>query len=269
MAILMDLHNHCEFSFDSETPMEDNVEKAVEMGLDYISITDHLDLYYPEEDYRKKINIKGYFEKYKKVKDYYKDHIEFLSGIEVGIQTITKDVNEEIVRNFPFDFVIGSIHEINGKDLVTDFVIDEFNSLDDFYKYYYEETQRAVEECEGFDVLGHIDYMDRYVMDIDEIPPIENYKEYIIPTLKSLISRNKGIEINTAGVRKGLPYMHPKTQVLRWYKELGGTIITVGSDAHKASDIGKGVPEAYEMLKEIGFTTVSVFKNRKEKKLNL
>lgn len=54
MAILMDLHNHCEFSFDSETPMEDNVEKAVEMGLDYISITDHLDLYYPEEDYRKK-----------------------------------------------------------------------------------------------------------------------------------------------------------------------------------------------------------------------
>lgn len=269
MGIIMDLHNHCEFSFDSSTPMEENVKRAVDLKLQYLSITDHLDLYYPNEDYRDEINIKGYFSKFQFLKEKYRDNINFLSGIEVGIQCITAEVNDEIIRSFPYDFVIGSIHEIDGKDLVTDFMIDEFDNLDDFFKYYYEGTQKAVERSEEFDVLGHIDYMDRYVEDYNEIPDISNYKEFLIPTLKNLIARGKGIEINTAGIRKGLPYMHPKKQVLEWFKELGGDIITIGSDAHKAEDIGKGVEEACDLLKECGFTTVSVFEKRKEKKIIL
>ncbi|MDO5650030.1 MAG: histidinol-phosphatase HisJ family protein [Gallicola sp.] len=269
MAIIMDLHNHCEFSFDSSTPMEENVKRAVDLKLQYLSITDHLDLFYPHEDYRKMIDIKGYFRKFHRLEKEYEGKIKLLSGIEVGIQKTTAKVNDDIIRSFPFDFVIGSIHEINGEDLVTDFVIEKFDTLKDFYKYYYEETQKAVESSEGFDVLGHIDYMDRYVEDISQIPDISDYKEYIVPTLKNLISRKKGIEINTAGPRKGLPYMHPKKQVLEWYKELGGDIITIGSDAHKAEDIGKGVEEACDLLKECGFTRVSIFEKRKEKKIIL
>lgn len=269
MSLIMDLHNHCEFSFDSSTPMEKNIEKAIELGIDYLSITDHLDLFYPHEDYRKMLDIEGYFAKYNKLQEKYSGRIKFLSGIEVGIQTTTAQVNDEIVRSFPFDFVIGSIHEINGEDLVTDFVIEKFKDIKDFYKYYYEETQKAVEESKEFDVLGHIDYMDRYIDDIKSIPDICEYKEYLIPTLKNLISRNKGIEVNTAGPRKGLPYMQPKKQVLEWYKELGGEIITIGSDAHQAKDIGKGVEEAVVLLKECGFAAVSVFEKRKEKKILL
>ena len=269
MTIVMDLHNHSEFSFDSITPMEENIKRAIELGINYLSITDHLDLYYPEEDYREKIDLKGYFEKYKRLKELYEQEIHLLAGIEVGIQTITREVNEEITNSFSFDFVIGFIHEIDGKDLVTDDVIQKFRDLKDFYKYYYEETQKAVEDAQDFDILGHIDYMDRYVGDYKDIPDISLYEEYLIPTLKSLISRNKGIEINTAGVRKGLPYMHPKEQILEWYQNLGGTIITLGSDAHKAEDIGKGIEEATKLLQQKGFKTVSIFENRIEKKIEI
>lgn len=267
--IIMDLHNHCEFSFDSITPMEDNVKRAIELGIEYISTTDHLDLFYPDDDVKKCIDIEGYFEKYRVVEEKYRDEICFLSGIEIGIQPSTAEVNDEIARAFPFDFIIGSVHEAEGKDLVTDHVLDQFSTLDDFFKYYYERIQKSVEESEGFDVLGHLDYMDRYVDDYREIPDLSRYKEYIIPTFKNLIARGKGIEINTAGVRKNLPYMHPKKQALEWYKELGGHIITIGSDAHKAKDIGKGVEEACILLKECGFTTVSIFRNRKEEKMEI
>lgn len=269
MKNLMDLHNHCEFSYDSETPMEENVKAAVEKNLKYLSITDHLDLFYPTDKYMDTIDIPGYFEKHYPLQEKYQGKIDLLAGIEVGIQEETAQVNDTIVEEYNFDFVIGSVHALDCVDLYMGQVVSKFKSLEDFYKYYYEGTQRAVEASQNFDVLGHIDYMDRYIGDVNAIPPISNYKEYILPTLESLISRGKGIEINTGGPIRGLPYNHPKREVLEWYKDLGGKIITIGSDAHTPDQIGEGVVGAMEMLKEIGFETVSIFKKRKQVSIDL
>ena len=86
--------------------------------------------------------------------------------------------------------------------------------------------------------------------------------------LKLLIENGKGIEINTAGIAK-IGFPHPHIDALKLYKELGGEIITVGSDAHKKEDIGFGFDVANDLLKQIGFRYYTLFKERKPEFIKL
>lgn len=259
---MMDLHTHSEFSLDCKTPTEENIKKAIELGIKYISVTEHLDITQPEDDYRNSLDIDGYLRKVGELRDRYKENIDILYGVELSIQSNTGKAYEKIVENRGYDFIIGSAHGAEGEYFVGDGVYSKY-SIEDFYKYYYEQIQKSVENTDCFNVLGHIDYMDRYFSNKEEIPPIENYFEYIKPTLKSLIERGKGIEINTASLRQGLDYYHPKRQVLQLYKSLGGEIITLGSDAHLVEEIGFNILNAIRMLKEEGFNKAHIFKERK------
>ncbi|QQK08181.1 histidinol-phosphatase HisJ family protein [Miniphocaeibacter halophilus] len=263
---MIDLHNHSEFSFDSKTPIEENIQAAINKNLKYIAVTDHMDLIKVTDNYEDGIDIPGYFEKVKILKEKYKDKIKVLYGIEVGIQYETAKKNDEITSQFDFDFIIGSIHSLKEQDIVLDRLFYKYPPRD-LYKLYYTEMLKAVESTKNFDVLGHIDYIDRYAPSNKTIPNIIEYKDIIEEILKYLIKNNKGIEVNTAGIRAGLSYMHPKKEVLKWYRELGGEIITIGSDAHRKEDIGEGVFEACEMLKELGFKGVYVFEKRVPKKI--
>lgn len=259
---MMDLHNHSSFSLDSKSPMEENVKSAIEKKLDYIAITDHLDLISPDNDYRDILDIEGYFKEHFKLKEKYSEEIEILSAIEAGMDENLSESYEDILEDRGYDFIIGSIHSIKGEDLIEGNFYRRYKT-DDFYKLYYSHMQKMVEENSFFNVLGHIDYIDRYFPNKEEILPIENYFEYIKPMFKSLIDRFKGIEINTASFRKGLDYYHPKTKALQLYKSLGGEIITLGSDGHVSEDIGFRVYDAIDMLKEEGFSKVYIFKKGK------
>lgn len=264
---MIDLHNHSEFSFDSETPIEENIIAAIDKGLKYISVTDHLDLIKVTDDYRDGIDIPGYFEKVKLLKEKYNGKINILYGIEVGIQPETAKLNDEITKQFDFDFILGSIHSLKQEDIYLANLYERYEPKE-LFKLYYGEMLKAVKMTKNFDVLGHIDYIDRYAPNHNMVPPITDNKEIIIEILKYLIDNNKGFEINTAGIRAGLDYMHPTPEILKWYKELGGEIITIGSDAHRKGDIGAGVFEACNMLENLGYTGVYIFENRVPKKIN-
>lgn len=263
---MIDLHNHSEFSFDSETPIEENIKAAIDLGLKYISVTDHMDLIKVTDDYRDNTDIPGYFKRVKELKEKYIDKIKILYGIEVGIQPETAILNDEITSKFDFDFIIGSTHCVKEEDIYFANFYERYSSKD-LFKLYYSEMLKAVQMTKNFDSLGHIDYIDRYAPSPDRVSPIEDNKEIIIEILKFLIENNKGFEINTAGIRSGLSYMHPKPIVLEWYRELGGEIITIGSDGHRKQDIGAGVFDACELLKSYGYNGVYIFENRQPKKI--
>ena len=263
---MIDLHNHSEFSFDSTTPVEENILAAINKKLKYISITDHLDLITREDDYREIIDIPGYFDKVKLLKDKYKNDINILFGVEVGIQPETAKLNDIITSKFEYDFIIGSIHSLKEEDIYLANLIERYKPKE-LYQLYFEEMLKAVTETNNFDSLGHIDYMDRYYSSPEDVVPITEYKDLVMEILRTIIKKGKGFEINTAGIRAGLSYMHPQTIVLDWYKDLGGDIITIGSDAHRKEDIGFGVFEACDLLESYGFNGIYVFEKREPKKL--
>lgn len=119
-----------------------------------------------------------------------------------------------------------------------------------------------VENFSNFDVLGHLDFIIRYGPFSDKSYEYDEYKTIIDSILKALIKRDRGIELNTSGLRSKLETTFPKEKVLKRYKELGGEIITIGSDCHSNGDYYKGIPEGIELLKSLGFTKISSFDKR-------
>lgn len=114
-----------------------------------------------------------------------------------------------------------------------------------------------------FDVLGHMDYVVRYGKEKEKSYFLQDYAEITDEILRSLIMQGKGIELNTAGFKYGLGFAHPHISILKRYKELGGEVITVGSDAHQPENIAYDFDRAKEVLKDSGFKYYTEFKGRK------
>ena len=124
--------------------------------------------------------------------------------------------------------------------------------LENIKKYYYE-----------FDVYGHLDYVVRYGnYGIKQIN-YDDFKDVLDTILMTLIRKDKGIEINTSGIRYGLNEPHPNIDIVKRYKELGGEIITVGSDAHQAKDLASHFEIVYQMLETVGYDEVAIYHHRK------
>ena len=127
---------------------------------------------------------------------------------------------------------------------------------DQYNTDYYEEIYKLVTQYSNYSILGHLDHIQRYN---ETIHPFEKSREIITKILKKVIEDNKGIEVNTSSFRYGLKDLTPERNILKLYHELGGKIITIGSDAHKAEDVGTYIPYIQEELKKIGFNYICTF----------
>lgn len=183
-----------------------------------------------------------------------------LMGVEMGYQPHVLDRIDNLITSHPFDFVILSIHYADGLDFYNG---DFFKNRTQYesYRRYYEVALDAVTSYDNYDVFGHLDYIIRY--GDPKAYKYDDYKDTIDEILKVIISKNKGLDLNTSGYRYNLNCVHPSKEILARYKELGGTIITLGSDAHRKEDLQANFTDAINILKELGFTHVTHFKNRK------
>ena len=256
-----DLHVHSAFSADSETPMEDSIEEALKKGLSYICFTDHIDYDYPVDDLVFDFDLPAYFDALDRLKEKYRGRIEILTGVELGMQKHLGPRYEELVKARPFDFVAASQHLVNNMD---PYYPETFACRHDreVFGDYFRETLEDIRLFEDFDALTHLDYIVRYGKE-ERTYALEDYREVIDEILKILIRRDKALEVNTAGIRKRLGDPNPKREVIRRYRELGGRLITVGSDSHKAYSIGYGYEETFRILKDCGFREMAVYKNRR------
>ncbi len=269
--IISDYHVHSEFSSDSQAPMEQVIERAIKLGLKKLCFTDHMDYDYPDtENLSFVFDIKDYWQKIAQLKKYYAKQIEILTGIELGLQPhLTEQLNLLTKENL-FDFIIGSTHVVDHVDpYFPEFWITRSKS--EGIRRYFESIIENCRAFQNFHVYGHIDYIIRYAPKETDangrlVMPDYSYSDYadlLDEVLKTILSYGKGIEINTAGLKYGLGYAHPKAEIIKRYKELGGELITIGSDAHKPEHLCYDFSAIPDLLKDLGFRYYATFKEGK------
>ena len=259
---LYDMHMHTRFSGDSEADPFAMAQQAIDIGLAGICFTDHLDMDYMRTPGLFDLDIPSYKKEIALVKEQFKNKLDISWGIELGLQPYLAEKNNSIALENAFDFVIGSTHQIQQQDIYyPDFY--EGKSEDDCYRIYFEETLQNAQSNVDFDVYGHLDYVVRYGPNKNKYYTYEKFADVIDEIFRTLISRGKGIELNMAGFKYGLGQAHPNLEGLKRYKELGGEIITLGSDGHTPEQIAWEFEKAPAILKEAGFTYFTIFHNRK------
>ena len=261
MKILYDYHMHSEISPDAHFSMEAMCESALKNGMREIAFTDHYEFYvngvvrpWFNERY-----VEKYFETLEECRKKFEGRLSIKSGMEFGQLDISPECNK-MVQRYPFDFVLGSVHKLENIDL-TQMIVTEKNARSIGDAYYYHLLKLSEEG--DFDCLAHMDYFKKHCAKQNLPDLYEEYQPTIKKVLKNVIRRGKGIEINTACMGSILEDTMPGMEILRMYKELGGRIITVGSDSHRPERIGYGFDRVYQMLKEAGFDSISIYKNRK------
>lgn len=277
--MLVDYHVHSEFSDDSEYEMEQVVKDAISKGLSEICFTDHVDYGIkkdwdapgglekrpggpgePEWMYLSNVDYPKYFEKIKYLQEKYKDQITIKKGLEFGMQVHTIEDYEKLYAKYDFDFILMSIHQIKNKEFWTG-EYQAGKTQQEYNEEYYQEMLELVKKYKNYSCLAHMDLIVRY--DPAGVYPFEKLKPVITEILKQVIKDGKGIELNTSFHRYNLKDSQPSRAILNLYKELGGTIITIGSDSHKESHLGAYVDEAQEILKEVGFEYYCTFEKMK------
>ena len=193
----------------------------------------------------------------------YGDLIEIAFGIEMGQPHIAWNESQDIVRSYPFDFIIASYHKVNGLDLSK----YDYSSAGNLLDEYLDGLEEISQTCD-FDVLGHLDLPRRYSSRQGFPVEAESRMDKVGCILENAIRRGRGIEVNTSTRREGKAPM-PGDAILSLYKKLGGSIITVGSDAHRTEDIAVPYADAENLIRAAGFTEISVFMGRKATQVRL
>lgn len=270
--ILWDCHMHSSFSADSGTHMEDMILKAVSIGLKGVCFTEHLDPDYPtvpepeQPDFS--LDIPAYQNTLNDLKQKYRNTLDIRFGIELGLQPHLGNSFTELVKTYPFDFVIGSSHIVHGAD---PYYPEFFNGRreSDCYMEYFESILENLAAFSEMDSYGHLDYIVRYGPSQNREYSYRRYHDILDEILRALISKNVGLELNTGGFHYGLGEPNPCTDIIRRYRELGGEIITVGADAHAPHNIAHSFDKAADILSECGFRYYTVFRERKAEFLPL
>ena len=260
--MIADFHIHTRFSGDSEANVDNVIQSAINKGMKYMAITDHNDFEFENGTFE--LETDKYFEYISKKKIEYKADINISVGIECGLEPKFANRINTLLNSYDFDFVIGSSHVINGRDPYYKEYFEN-RSVHDAMVEYLMSISENIDIFDNFDVYGHLDYMMRYApVPIEEKRyEYEEYGQLFDEILVKLIKKNKGIEINTSPLKSGLLDTNPNIQVLKRYKELGGKIITVGSDAHLPEHVGSDFDTAKSILSESGFTYFNIFSERK------
>ncbi|KAB2951785.1 histidinol phosphate phosphatase [Heliorestis acidaminivorans] len=257
--MLIDSHVHTRFSTDSKMTIEEALEVAKEKGIGFI-VTEHLDLDYPEAE-SFLFDLDQYFSEYEPYRD---DNLGL--GVEIGMVECLEEKYSQIISAYPFDFVIGSIHVVDTVEVH----VEEFSKLGTkrkVYEKYFKAMNRCLESYDIIDSLGHIDYIARYSRFVDQEIYYEEFHEHIDPVLKVLVEKEKALEINTRRLTKK-EIITALLPIYKRFRTLGGTMVTIGSDAHVAKDVGKGMAEALEIAEQSNLKVVS-YSQRKPEYINL
>lgn len=265
MNIKADYHLHSSFSSDSTAAMEDMILEGIKLGLTAMCFTEHMDMDYvyikPEEEGSFDLNTDSYLYALANLKEKYAEKIQLLFGVELGVQPHLRKELAVYAKSFDFDFIIASSHLCNRKDPYYPSFY-EGRTDEEAYREYFSSISDNLKILHNFDVYGHLDYVVRYGKTKDTHYSYDQYRDILDKILETLIEKEKGLEINTGAIRYGLRDLNPCTEIIKRYKELGGEIITIGSDAHEPRFIASGFDRAAEVLTACGFRYYTTFEKR-------
>ena len=249
--MISDYHVHSHFSFDSKEAPENIINKAISLGMEQICFTDHQDFNWPIEGELPLLNIEDYISTLSELRENYQNKIQVLTGIELGLMKGNETLCQNLIKQTNLDYVIGSCHIVDQMDPYYSSFWENKPDRDAF-EAYFNTLLNALKTFNNIDALGHLDYIVRYSPNKDiNYSPLD-YQDIIDEILKFIIDKNIKLEINTANIAKGFSFPNPHTDIINRYKELGGMYVTVGSDAHKAEDIGYGFEYAEQLIEKTG-----------------
>jgi histidinol-phosphatase (PHP family) len=238
--------------------MAEMIAAARDLGLTGITFTDHAE-WYPGDPAYGFLDLDAYFSELAQVREVYDGKMRVLAGIELG-NPHDFPTETQVILAHPFDLVIGSVHWLDGLPGWEDLVFR--SGLLAAYQLYFEELIQMVNEAD-FDILGHLDLVQRDSWELfGETITLDVFREPIQVVLRHLIETGRGLEINTSGLRKGLPDPLPGLEVLRWYRDLGGEVLVTGSDSHSPEQIAYGFDTARDIALAAGFHRIARFENR-------
>ncbi len=259
--IIVDCHTHTLFSHDSNCESTDSFLSAKEKKLTHFAVTDHCDIEFSDtmdvimpilDSVRTAKSYNGYV----------------LSGVEIGEALWNRESAEKILKSADFDIVLGSVHAVrygeNPKPFsCVDFSLYNEKEIDEFMKIYFNDVLETAEKCD-YDVLTHLTNPLKYITGkYGFLVDLSRYAAVIDEILKTIIDKGRALEVNTACIGSNYDELMPKLPIVARYRELGGSLITLASDAHSAERIAHSFEKTVAELKSIGFDKLYYFKNRK------
>jgi histidinol-phosphatase (PHP family) len=271
---LFDQHLHSWHSFDSQTDPKANVEQAMARGLAGLTFTEHFDTH-PDDRPKCRYDDTAYSAAIQELRRTYGGRLFIGKGIEVCFQPERMDGVLEFLRSHEFDLVVLSVHYFGGKAVHRE---RNWSGLDAATgtRQYLEDVAGAADWCRRlhrkqgrvFDVLGHLDLAKRYTQRFFGCHDVAPYGTLIDEILRACLDAGLTPEINTSTLRQGLDETMPGPATVRRYAALGGTAMTLGSDAHRAEDIAAGFDLARDLLADAGLR-LAVFQGRERREESL
>lgn len=265
--IFPDYHLHSFFSSDSDADVHKIINSAKTKGLTSICVTDHYDMDFPiwpdEPDITFDLDTDAYYAYMSRIRDAAAPGFDFRIGVELGVTPdITDKLHDYVTAHPELDFIIASSHLVDNQD---PYRPEYFEGKTDYQAYYryFESILECVRTFRDFNVYGHLDYIMRYGSTKAAHFDINDYCDIFREIFEILVPEGKGIEINTGSLYRGLDFPHPHRDILKLYRQSGGEIVTVGSDAHKPEYVGYGFDIARELLLESGFRYYCTFSAQK------
>lgn len=252
MRQIIDMHNHSSFSEDSEAPMGEMIERAAQLGLKGIAITDHVDNNPGDEGFQY-FNEKEYSREFELQKTRFNSELKVLKGVEFDAPHLYPD-QFKFFTEIDYDVLIGSVHMIDDA-FVGDREKLKHLTLEELFNAYYRNMLTMVESG-GFDILAHMDFPTRYYHSKNGDPKL------IDAILEMIIDKNIALEINTSPLRKDYNETSPGLDILKRFNQLGGQLITIGSDAHFPRHIMRDFDYVFNMLKGLPRLVPGYFQNR-------
>ncbi len=261
-----DMHTHSEWSHDSVCPIEEMCKAQIARGTRYLAVTDHCDgWFFSSRDVF--TPVQRSYETVQTLKVKYAGPIELLAGVEISEGYWYPDFGPKAETLCDYDLIIGSVHcvEFEGKRepySIVDFSKMDTNALHAYLDAYFNHIFTMLDRSD-FDVLAHLTCPLRYIVGkFGRAVDMARYADTIEAILRAVIEQGKALEINTSSYGVMGEFM-PSTDILRRYFEMGGRLITIGSDAHASENAAQYFDEAIDTLKAIGFTHIYYYKGRK------
>lgn len=269
MSNLFDNHNHSEFSFDGKnTSVLRSAKAAADKGMGGICFSDHCDYFIPEAKLKSGEYVPEYFDINEQQNEIERvqalvPQIKILKGIEVGIEKSVREMNRKTLDENKFDQVIASVHYLDGVDpWLGEYYIDR--DWKEAYGHYLETIFTETTWLKDFDIIGHFDYVVRYAPYHKRSMMYRDFSDIFDEIFKFAIHNGKAIEINTKsyGTHNGRVTELDKNVLLR-YRELGGEILSLGSDSHDCSKTGDKFEFFAEYFKSLGFRYTAHYEGRR------
>lgn len=255
-----DCHLHTVISHDGKSSVWDYIAAAKEKWVDEITLTEHYDDYEGIETKLHTLDVKAYEAAYQKIRENTDFPVRF--GIEIGLRPECATRTKQMASSFPFDFIIGSSHITAGRDMAYDASFFDGRTRREAYLVYFHEILENIRIYNEFDVYGHLDYVVRYGGYAEKSIAYMEFSDILDEIFRALIRKDKGLEINTSGIRYGLGSVCPNKALLKRYLELGGKILTLGSDAHRTEDLASNFEDAISLLDSLGVKEIAVYRKR-------